>query len=110
MFEKMMASESLDDVAKFAHGVGPNVNGLFTHDYIAKARELKLQVHPYVVRDESLHYTKNPIEENTLYLSSGVDGIFTEHPHLSIASFKDHLKQGFKYDGNQIENESEFMQ
>ena len=42
MFEKMMASESLDDVAKFAHGVGPNVNGLFTHDYIAKARELKL--------------------------------------------------------------------
>ena len=94
MFEKMMKNESLTDVIEFAHGIGPNVNGLFTNDFLAKAKELKLQVHPYVVRDEALHYTKNPIEENDLYYSSGVDGIFTEHPHLSIASFKDYLKSG----------------
>ena len=34
MMEKMMKNESLTDVAKFAHGIGPSVNGLFTDNFL----------------------------------------------------------------------------
>ena len=92
MFDKMMEDESLTDVAKFAHGIGPSVDGIFKNDFLAVAKSNELQVHPYVVRDETLEYTQNPIDENVLYYTSGVDGIFTEHPHLTKAAFLDYNK------------------
>jgi hypothetical protein len=36
-----------------------------------------------------LEFTNNPINENLLYFDAGVDGLFTEHPHLTMAVFRD---------------------
>jgi hypothetical protein len=36
-----------------------------------------------------LKYTKTPIEENLLFVKKGVDGIFTEFPHLTFSVYQE---------------------
>jgi hypothetical protein len=48
-------------------------------------------VHPWTLKDDFLIHTTNPIKENMLYMNMGVDGIFTEFPHVSVATFNNAL-------------------
>jgi hypothetical protein len=43
------------------------------------------------MRDDQLHFTANPVEENLLYFAKGVSGLFTEFPHLSKEVFVNHM-------------------
>jgi glycerophosphoryl diester phosphodiesterase len=82
----------LDDIAQYAHGVGPIGFGLFTKNFMAEAKSRELQVHAWYVRDEQLWWTENPIDENMFYFDSGVDGLFTEHPHMTMSVFKEKIE------------------
>ena len=46
-------------------------------------------MHPWYVRDERLDFTGTAVEENMLYFTAGVNGLFTEYPHITKAVFKD---------------------
>lgn len=92
MNSEMCDAADFSDIASFAHGVGPTVSRVFENDFMTNAQfEHELQVHPYVVRDEYPTFTQDAIEENMLYLEKGVNGIFTEHPHLTLELYKDAL-------------------
>ena len=41
------------------------------------------------MRDERLDFTGTAVEENMLYYSAGVNGLFTEYPHITRAIFQD---------------------
>jgi glycerophosphoryl diester phosphodiesterase len=45
-------------------------------------------LHPYVVRDDQLAITNNPISEYRLYLDMGVDGLFSEFPLSAVETFE----------------------
>lgn len=47
-------------------------------------------IHPWYVRDEQLDFTKNPIDENGLFVYN-VDGLFTEYPHMTLNVFEDYI-------------------
>jgi glycerophosphoryl diester phosphodiesterase len=55
---------------------------------------LKLEIHPWYVRDDILDHTNNPIEENIFYFNMGVNGIFTEFPHLTLTVFNELIQNG----------------
>lgn len=55
--------------------------------FIEEAHSHGLAVHPYTLQDDMLVYTNNPIEENLMYMVKGVDGIFTEFPHMTYSVY-----------------------
>jgi glycerophosphoryl diester phosphodiesterase len=57
---------------------------LTKNNIIEEAKKRKLQVHPWYLRDEELYYAKDAVGENLFYLDSGVDGVLTEHIHLTM--------------------------
>jgi len=89
---------NLTEISTFAHGVGPKIYWLFNYDgetlnldkpskFIEEAHSLGLGVHPYILQDDTLVYTKNPIEETKMYMNKMVDGIFTEFPHMTYSVY-----------------------
>lgn len=95
----------LKEITKFAHGIGPKYMDIFAYKgekfnpttkskLVEEAHSLDLAVHPYILQDDVLHYTKSPIDETLLYLTKGVDGIFTEFPHETYSIYNDHLEDG----------------
>ena len=90
-----MVSYNLTEIGEWAHGVGPNQNWLMndgrlpneTSKFVDDAHAAELAVHPYSLQDDMLKWTPLPIDEHELFLSKGVDGIFTEFPHTTKASF-----------------------
>lgn len=87
-------TQNLSDVAKYAHGIGPTVTLLYKGDFLKTAKSLDLQVHPYVLKDDALYFTSNPVDEHLYYLNKDIiiDGLFTEYPHTTISIFEDHAK------------------
>ena len=43
------------------------------------------------MQDDMLKHTKNPIDENLLYMNMGVNGMFVEFPHLTKSVYEDAL-------------------
>jgi glycerophosphoryl diester phosphodiesterase len=79
----------LSDVATYAHGIGPSLRLMYEHNLLKKARENRLLIHPWFLRDEQLEITGNPITENALYVHQNkLDGLFTEWPHLTLEAFE----------------------
>ena len=87
---------NLEDIATFAHGVGPDsayvmywpddvvkpanptVDPTTPSQFVDYAHSLDLQVHPWTLRIDSLKYTSSPVDEIALYANKGCDGVFTE--------------------------------
>lgn len=111
-FNNPLVSYNLTDIGKWAHGVGPLSDWLMgdgradneTSKFCDEAHENMLAVHPYSLQDDFLKYTKDPIDENILYVNKGVDGVFTEFPHLTKAVFS---KYGSKAEFPPNSNEQE---
>lgn len=79
--------------AEICHGVGPNTDWLFRWpdedklrtDYlteeapfVTQMHEQGLEVHTYTHRYDSPEFTGNGFDETMLYITKGVDGLFTE--------------------------------
>lgn len=88
----------LNEITKYAHGVGPKHMYIFTYKdeelnvtapskFIEEAHSLDLSVHPYILQDDSLHYSKSAINETMYYLYKNADGIFTEFPRLTLSLY-----------------------
>jgi hypothetical protein len=39
------------------------------------------------MKDDFLEWTTNPIAENIIFMEKGVDGLFTEFPHMTKAVY-----------------------
>jgi len=85
-------------ISKHAHGVGPNLKVITSYldeeynkdtpsDFVLEAHSHDLGVHPYEIRDDFLGYEDNIMEEHKLFVTKGVDGLFTEFPHTTFAAF-----------------------
>lgn len=46
-----------------------------------------MYVHPWVLRNDELFFTSNPIDENLFYIDAQVDGLFTEFPESTFSVF-----------------------
>lgn len=82
----------LDEIATYAHGVGPDARTVmyypstskveFDHKtesaFIQAAHAVDLQVWPWTLRDDQLQFTDNAVDETALYFNKGVDGVYTE--------------------------------
>lgn len=87
-------TQMLSEIVTYAHGIGPSVSQLYEGSFFKAAKSLDLKVHPYFLTDDTLHFTKNPIDETVYYLNHDpqIDGLFTEFPHTTVSIFEDHLK------------------
>ena len=97
-WQNPLTSYNLTEIANLAHGVGPKSDWLFKYDnepfnltspskFIQECHSLGLAVHPYSLQDDMLRWTDSPLDEHVTYIDKGVDGIFTEFPHLTKAAF-----------------------
>jgi glycerophosphoryl diester phosphodiesterase len=59
---------------------------------VAEAHKRDLQVHVWNVRDEHLWWTESATDENMFYFDAGVDGMLSEHTHLTMSVFKDEIE------------------
>jgi glycerophosphoryl diester phosphodiesterase len=91
------SKEGLDQIAKFADGIGPEISQLITwnetnkntikeSEFYKNAKKLGLFMHPYTFRIDSLPpYVSNFVELLDLYINKlKVDGLFTDFPDLAI--------------------------
>jgi len=92
-----------DNMATYAHGVGPdsrwvmywpstettgNIDLNTESLFINEMHKRDLQVHPFTLRDDDLKYTSTPADETTLFVTKGIDGIFTEFVHATYSIFE----------------------
>ena len=95
-WENPAVSYNVTEIATFAHGVGPSMNWLFeykptdnaTHSaFIEEAHAVGLKVHPYTLQDDFLKFAGQPLDMIEILVNKGIDGIFTEFPHLAQQAF-----------------------
>ena len=55
--------------------------------FITEMHNRDLAVHPYTLHDDSLVYMSTAWEETLLYITKGVDGLFTEFPGATYDQF-----------------------
>ena len=92
-FGFLVTNKGLDEVARYADGIGPwkpyiqpslGATGalLAPTDVVQRAHKRGLVVHPYTFRNEAFRlspdYKGNPINEYLNYFELGVDGVFTD--------------------------------
>ncbi|MEL7130629.1 MAG: glycerophosphodiester phosphodiesterase family protein [Pseudomonadota bacterium] len=80
----------LEDVATYADGIGPNKMLLWTvggqpSDYVANAKALGLDVHPWTVRDDRVRSGFETVEDQLgAMFDMGIDGVFTDFPATAV--------------------------
>jgi glycerophosphoryl diester phosphodiesterase len=93
-YQWMVAEGGIDTVAKYADGIGPDINlivspfskpeFLFTSSLVANAHAAGLAVHPYTFRKDSIAmpaYAESfDILLDIFFNQVGVDGVFTDFP------------------------------
>lgn len=94
----MMTGRGLEDIAKYAAGVGP-YKGVIVPvdragakqpptDFIARAHAAGLLVHPYTFRPEAafqaVGYGGDPVAEYCEFLALGADGLFSDAPDRAL--------------------------
>ena len=110
---------NLTEIAKYAHGVGPQQEWLFLYDnetwtetneskFVEMCHALGLAVHPYPIKDDFLVWSKpaNPIKEHEIFLNKKIDGIFTEFPHMTHSAYNMFKSQN-TFPTSYIEKESQ---
>jgi glycerophosphoryl diester phosphodiesterase len=87
--------ETMKKIASVADGIGPAYSLVLSKqadgswqksEFIARAHEAGLVVHPYTIRaDVPMGAVKDPSEMFRLVLEeAGADGVFTDHPDLGV--------------------------
>lgn len=90
--------EGLKDIAEYAQGVGPNKNLIVPRDadgragrptsFVSDAHAAGLLVHPWTFRQEDIFLPRdmhgNPAAEYALFLSLGIDGLFSDFPDAAV--------------------------
>jgi len=90
--------EGLKDIAAYAQGVGPTKNLIVPRDaegrllaptsFVRDAHAAGLVVHPWTFRNEDFFLPKemhgNPAAEYSLFLSLGIDGLFSDFPDAAV--------------------------
>lgn len=90
---------NLTYIAEYAHGVGPNYAYMFNYKnetfnldkpslFIEECHALGLKVHPWILQDDILHYSKNAVDEAKIWFDKGVDGYFTEFPWSTLSALE----------------------
>ncbi|MBM7646030.1 glycerophosphoryl diester phosphodiesterase [Scopulibacillus daqui] len=77
-----ISQKEINDIKKYAVGVGPNYEAI-DRDYVQKIRHNGLLIHPYTV---------NRKEDMKKLLDWGVTGMFTNYPDVLHHVIKDHAK------------------
>ncbi len=95
-FEQLRSRAGLAEVARVADGIGPALRHVISGrsggqlqitELVARAHELKLEVHPYTFRADALPDYAGSFEEllRAFLVEAGVDGVFTDHPDRAVA-------------------------
>ncbi|MCF6321414.1 MAG: glycerophosphodiester phosphodiesterase [Rhizobiaceae bacterium] len=99
-FDMLKTKEGLIEVAKIADGIGPWINQLVTgidsegkpqlSNLAADAKSAGLTIIPYTARADALPKWADSFDMllNTLFVTVGVDGIFTDFPDKAVANLK----------------------
>jgi glycerophosphoryl diester phosphodiesterase len=97
-YSKMLTDEGLKEIASYADGVGPWLEQIirpegnsFTVDPVsARARKLKLKVHPYTFRKDQLpSFVKSADEyHEIIFVRADVDGLFSDFPDVTADFLK----------------------
>lgn len=102
-YKKMRTKKGLQEVKKYADGVGPWLYHLVKkktkkpNSFLKDAKEIGLIVHPYTLRNDALpKFAESEMEVLFLLLASGADGIFTDNAHTTIPILE-HIKQNTFY-------------
>ncbi|CAI2373945.1 unnamed protein product [Moneuplotes crassus] len=85
----------LDWISSYSNGVGPKHTYMFNQEgedfnldkpskFVERCHELDMKVHPYVLQDDILVYSEDPIDEVKIWEAKGVDGYFTEFPQSTL--------------------------
>lgn len=93
-YEAMRTDAGLDEVARYAAGIGPWIPQLLTTDpggklqstgLAGRARDRGLLLHPYTLRADELPSGVESLDElhHALFEDEGVDGAFTDFPDLT---------------------------
>lgn len=91
-------SYDFEYLSELCHGVGPDskyvmywpnmlskeLDPTTRSAFIDQMHELELAVHPWTMRDDHLVYMDSAVEETMLYITKGIDGLFTEFPHTTL--------------------------
>ena len=100
-FGYLVTNKGLDEVAKYADGIGPwkpyiqpTAGGsgplLAPTDLVQRAHKRGLLVHPYTFRNEQSRlapdYMGNPINEYLRFYELGVDGVFSDFADTAFAA------------------------
>jgi glycerophosphoryl diester phosphodiesterase len=107
-YGQIATAEGLEDVAKYADGVGPFKDYIIPRDasghslaptsFVADAHAAGLVVHPYTFRNENQFLPLedrrgadpnaygNAFAEDQRFFAAGVDGIFTDNPDTGVAA------------------------
>lgn len=94
---------NIDEVAKYAYGVGPSTNLLakkipggeiVSSGFVEKSKQAGLKVHPYTVRLSMQPKWSDSIDETHRVLVDllKVDGFFTDYPDLGRSAVDGHSK------------------
>lgn len=94
-YDAMYTQRGLEEIARYADGIGPPLGRILTagegespraSSLLADAQALGLLVHPYTLRADVLPPGVDFDELLTLLFAElGVDGIFTDHPDRAVA-------------------------
>ncbi len=95
-YRRLVTRAGLEEVAQVADGIGPTIQLIIEAqpggavkitDLVRNAHELKLEVHPYTVRADSLPPYASSAEElfRILFEQAGVDGVFTDQADRGAA-------------------------
>jgi glycerophosphoryl diester phosphodiesterase len=98
-YHLMTGPDGLDEVARYADGIGPWMNQIVPDregeapkitDLVKRAHDRGLCVHPYTFRLDSLPSYAKSFDEllDIFFLKAGVDGIFTDFPDKGAAFLK----------------------
>ena len=96
-FTYLKSEKGLNEVSKYADGIGPWMNQLVTGidlsgnvqitNLLEIARRKDLLIHPYTFRADRLPYYVSTFDEllDVFFNEVGVDGIFTDFPDLVVS-------------------------
>lgn len=99
-YDEMRSAAGLDAIAEYADGIGPWLQhvcrdfeaegGPTVTPLVRLAHERSLEVHPYTVRNDDLPAGVSHIDAllESLYVTAGADGLFTDHPDLAVEFLK----------------------
>ena len=102
-FDKLRTPEGMQQVAKYADGVGPTYDmivdktqstkgNIVISDFVKLAHENNMIVHPYTIRKDKLPDYVNNVDElyDIILYQAGADGVFTDFPDLGLNYVKNH--------------------